>query len=238
MNLNKRVTVIALIVVLATFGFVAADETGVITINLVNSNSQVVTNVSNSTMQAQTNFTNSQAQENVTLTNSTLTLNVNGQNITITGDENGTVSVSAPGQNAASAPAPAAIVPLNVTSPPSWIEVYPIGMFNDYMVSETPNYVLRVTVNDSAYYQAFEQLYSKNMTGIFPQAFYTDFGLNQIVYPYSNTGGSQFDIAFTPNPNHLAGAYLPDPPNDNSGEKYLYQAVGYYLSQYLQNQTN
>ncbi len=82
--MKKRFIIIALIAVLACMGFVAADETGIISINIFNSsNSKVGVNVLNSTIQAQTNFTNSQAWENITLANSTLTLDVNGQNVTI-----------------------------------------------------------------------------------------------------------------------------------------------------------
>jgi hypothetical protein len=82
---RKFVLVIAIIIVFATVGLVAADEAGIFTINIFNSpNSQIYTDISNSTIQGQTNYTNSNALENITLTNSTLTLNINGQNITIT----------------------------------------------------------------------------------------------------------------------------------------------------------
>jgi hypothetical protein len=90
--MNKKLVVIALIIVLASVGFVAADEAGVITININNnSKGQVNLNVSNSTIQGQTNYTVSQANENITLNNSTLTLNVNGQNITISSQGNSLV---------------------------------------------------------------------------------------------------------------------------------------------------
>ena len=90
--MNKKLVVIALIIVLASVGLVAADEAGIITLNIINSsNSQVNVNVSNSTIQGQTNYTDSQANENITLTNSTLTLNVNGQNITISSQGNNLV---------------------------------------------------------------------------------------------------------------------------------------------------
>lgn len=246
--MKKKLIIIALIILLASVGFVAADEAGIISINLQNSNSKIITNISNSTLQAQTNFTNSQATENITLTNSTLTLNVNGQNITISGDENGNVAVNTQGQSTASTPAPATIVPLHITSPPSWIMVDQMGIFNDYNVSETPDmYTVRIAITDQAYFQKFNELYSKNMTLIFPTEFYTDFGLRQIVYPYSNstdwtfnlpnTPYAVFEIAFSSNPNHLPNSYLPDPPTDSSGEQYLKEAIGYYFSQYLENQT-
>ena len=98
--MKKRFIAIALIAVLACVSVVAADESGIITINIANSsNSQVGFNVSNSTIQAETNFTNSQAWENITLTNSTLTLNVNGQNITIS-SQGGNVIISTQNQTA------------------------------------------------------------------------------------------------------------------------------------------
>jgi hypothetical protein len=102
--MKKRLIIIALIAVLACVGLVAADEAGIISINIVNSsNSKVGVNVSNSTIQAQTNFTNSQAWENITLTNSTLTLNVNGQNITIS-SHSGNIVVSTQNQTVAANP--------------------------------------------------------------------------------------------------------------------------------------
>jgi len=100
-RMKKRFIIIALIAVLASVGVVAADEAGIISINIVNSsNSKVGLNVLNSTIQAQTNFTNSQAWENVTLTNSTLTLNVNGQNVTIS-SHSGNIVVSTQNQTVA-----------------------------------------------------------------------------------------------------------------------------------------
>jgi hypothetical protein len=90
--MNKKLVVIALIIVLASVGLVAADEAGIITLNISNSsNSQVNVNASNSTINGQTNYTDSQANENITLNNSTLTLNVNGQNITISSQGNSLV---------------------------------------------------------------------------------------------------------------------------------------------------
>lgn len=102
MNHKMRLIVVAVIVVvLATVCFVAADEAGIITINIFNSpNSQVYTNISNSSIQGQINFTDSQASENITLTNSTLTLNINGQNVTIISQVDNTI-VTVPGQSAA-----------------------------------------------------------------------------------------------------------------------------------------
>ena len=98
LNLKKKLLVIALIIVLVSVSFVAADEAGVITFNIFNSSGrQVNVNVSNSTVQGQTNYTNSQAMENISLTNSTLTINVNGQNITII-SQDGNLIVSAPNQ--------------------------------------------------------------------------------------------------------------------------------------------
>lgn len=87
-------------------GLVAADEAGIITLNIINSsNSQVSVNVSNSTIQGQTNFTNSQASENITLTNSTLTLNVNGQNITIS-SQGGNIVINTQNQTVSLNPRP------------------------------------------------------------------------------------------------------------------------------------
>ncbi len=100
---------------LATVGVVAANETGIFTINIFNSpQSQLTTNVSNSTVQGQTTYTDSQAVENVTLTNSTLTLNINGQTITITdqgntivvGSQNQNVTINNPGATATPVPKP------------------------------------------------------------------------------------------------------------------------------------
>ena len=91
---------------MATVSLVAADEAGIVTINIFNSpNSQIYTDISNSTIEGQTNYTNSQAVENVTLTNSTLTLNLNGQNITIT-DQGGNITIDAPNQTPTSPPTP------------------------------------------------------------------------------------------------------------------------------------
>jgi len=96
----------AFIIILASVSLVAADEAGIITINIFNSpNSQIHTDISNSTIEGQTNYTNSQAIENVTLTNSTLTINVNGQNITIT-DQGGNIAVNSPNQTPTSTPTP------------------------------------------------------------------------------------------------------------------------------------
>jgi len=99
--MKKRFIIIALIALLTCVGFVAADEAGIISINIFNSsNSQVGVNVLNSTIQAQTNFTNSQAWENITLTNSTLTLDVNGQNVTIS-SHNGNIVINTQNQTVA-----------------------------------------------------------------------------------------------------------------------------------------
>ena len=104
--MKRRFIVIILIIVLACVGLVAADEAGIITLNIINSsNSQVSVNVSNSTIQGQTNFTNSQASENITLTNSTLTLNVNGQNITIS-SQGGNIVINTQNQTVSLNPRP------------------------------------------------------------------------------------------------------------------------------------
>jgi len=104
--MKKKLLVIALVIVLATVSLVAADETGIITFNIINSSdTQVGINVSNSTIEGQTNYTNSQAMENITLTNSTLTLNVNGQNITIS-SQGGNLSINTQNQTVASNPNP------------------------------------------------------------------------------------------------------------------------------------
>jgi hypothetical protein len=102
LNLKKKLLVTALIIVLASVSFVAADEAGVITFNIFNSSdSQVNVNVSNSTVQDQIIYTNSQATQNITLNNSTLTLNINGQNITII-SQDGNLVVLTPNQTSAS----------------------------------------------------------------------------------------------------------------------------------------
>jgi len=99
--MKKKLLVIALVLVLAIVSLVAADETGIITFNIINSsNSHVDINVSNSTVEGETNYTNSQAVENITLSNSTLTLNVNGQNITIS-SQGGNLSVNTQNQTVA-----------------------------------------------------------------------------------------------------------------------------------------
>ena len=114
--MKKKLLVIALIIVLATVGLVAADETGIITLNIINSsNSQVGVNVLNSTIQAQTNFTNSQAWENITLTNSTLTLNVNGQNITIS-SQDGNIVINTQNQTVSVNSNPAPLVSVSFLS--------------------------------------------------------------------------------------------------------------------------
>jgi hypothetical protein len=106
MQKKKLILVIAIIAVLASVGLVAADEAGIVTINIFNSpNSQINTTISNSTIQGETNYTNSQAYQNITLTNSTLTLNVNGQNVTISSDGNGLI-VTGPNQNSTVTPNP------------------------------------------------------------------------------------------------------------------------------------
>ncbi len=85
MQRKKTLLVALLIVALATVSVVAADQAGIITINILNNqNSQLYTDISNSTVNGQTNYTNSNAVENIALNNSTLTIMVNGQNITIT----------------------------------------------------------------------------------------------------------------------------------------------------------
>ncbi len=81
---KRSIAIVLIFIIIAVLSVVAANEAGIITINIFNSSSsQVYTNISNSTIEGQTNFTNSQAAQNITLTNSTLTLNINGQNITI-----------------------------------------------------------------------------------------------------------------------------------------------------------
>ena len=103
MKHKKAIFIIALIDLLATVS-VAADETGIFTINIFNTpNSQITADISNSTIQGQTNYTNSNAIENITLTNSTLTLNVNGQNIT-TSSQGDDLSVTAPNQSSSPNP--------------------------------------------------------------------------------------------------------------------------------------
>ena len=100
-DLKKKRIILALavILVLASVGLVAADEAGIFTINIFNSPNPTnhATEISNSTIQGQTNYTNSQAVENITLANSTLTLNVNGQNITIT-DQGDNITINSPNQ--------------------------------------------------------------------------------------------------------------------------------------------
>jgi hypothetical protein len=99
MQKKKLILVIAAVVVLASVGLVAADEAGIVTINIFNTpNGQIDTTISNSTIQGETNYTNSQAYQNITLTNSTLTLNINGQNVTISSDGNGLI-ITGPSQN-------------------------------------------------------------------------------------------------------------------------------------------
>ena|GEM_PF-2305211 len=106
MKKKRIILASAFIIILASVSLVAADEAGIITINIFNSpNSQIHTDISNSTIEGQTNYTNSQAIENVTLTNSTLTINVNGQNITIT-DQGGNIAVNSPNQTPTSTPTP------------------------------------------------------------------------------------------------------------------------------------
>jgi hypothetical protein len=101
---RKLVLVIAVIILFATLGFVAADEALIFTINIFNSsNSQIYADISNSTIQGQTNYTNSNALENITLTNSTLTLNINGQNITIT-SQGDSLTINTPNQTATQSP--------------------------------------------------------------------------------------------------------------------------------------
>jgi hypothetical protein len=99
MQKKKQILVIAVIAVLASVGLVAADEAGIVTINIFNSpNSQINTTISNSTIMGETNYTNSQAYQNITLTNSTLTLNINGQNVTISSSGDG-LTITGPSQN-------------------------------------------------------------------------------------------------------------------------------------------
>ena len=106
MKKKRLIFVSAFIVILASVSLVAADEAGIITINIFSSpNSQIYTNILNSTIEGQTNYTDSQAIENMTLTNSTLTLSVNGQNITIT-DQGGNIAVNSPNQTPTSNPTP------------------------------------------------------------------------------------------------------------------------------------
>ncbi|MGD6851351.1 MAG: hypothetical protein ACQCN6_04740 [Candidatus Bathyarchaeia archaeon] len=103
MQAKKLILISALIVVLAAVGVVAADEAGIITINILNNpGSQLNTEIVNSTVQGQTNYTNSNAQQNITLTNSTLTINVNGQNITIS-SQGDNLTVATPNQPTATA---------------------------------------------------------------------------------------------------------------------------------------
>jgi hypothetical protein len=223
--MKKKLIVVIIFLSLIGGGVVYAQETGY-ALDIANSNANINTSMSNSTV-----------VENVTLSNGALTLNINADNVssvTING-VNYTATQSTPNN-----PLPSkveSIVPLNITSAPSWIDVEPVGMFNDFMVSMTPStYTVRITITDPTYYQSFKQLYNTNMTSVFPNEFYTDFGLIQNVYPFGNASGSEFTIAFSSNSKHLTNSYLPDPPNDNSGEKLLYQAIEYYLSQTLQNE--
>ena len=96
MKKKRIILVSAFIIILASVSLVAANEAGIVTINIFNSPStQLHTDILNSTIEGQTNYTNSQAIENVTLTNSTLTLNVNGQNITVT-DQGGNITINSP----------------------------------------------------------------------------------------------------------------------------------------------
>lgn len=239
----------------------AADEAGIITVNIANSpNSQLVTNVSNSTIQGETNFTDTQAVENITLTNSTLTLNVNGQNVTIS-SQNGNIVISTQGQNVTltSSPVPSTIVPLNITTAPSWLFLPAIVGFDQLGRTMTPDiYTFRLQVTDTKYYPAIDRLSAENMCNVFPNAFFTDFGIQQKVavsyngYDVTYSGGGmpfvplqqyngtgtivnrQFEITFFIDSNHPSNTYLPD-KYDNSGEQYLQQAVGYYLANYIQN---
>jgi hypothetical protein len=253
--MKKQIGVIVLAIVLATVGFVAADEAGIITINISNnSNGQLITNVSNSTIQGQANFTNSLATQNITLTNSTLTLNVNGQNITIS-SQNGNIVIASTGQNLTLA-SDTQLVPLNITSSPSWIEVVQTGSFNVFYVTQTPDmYTFHIYITDSTYYPAVQRLLSsQTITSVFPTEFYTDFGLQQKVSVYSfnqfnvtSMTPRQYDstdttaqkieigIAILSDPNHASNTYLPDKPNNNSGEQFLRQAIAYYFSQYIQS---
>jgi stringent starvation protein B len=113
MQAKKLILIVALVAVLATVSVVAADEAGIITINISNNpNSQLNTEISNSTIQGHTNYTNSNAQENITLTNSTLTITVNGQNITMT-SQGDNLTITTPNQPTKTAtPTPTPTTPL------------------------------------------------------------------------------------------------------------------------------
>ncbi len=241
--MRRRLVIITiiLVVVLAVTGFVAAEETGIITINVFNdSDSRVVTNISNSTIQAQTNFTNSQASENITLTNSTLTLNVNGENIVIS-TQGGNLVVSAPGQNISLSSSNLPLVPLNIGQLPNWVSVEQTGSFNVLGVTTTPSTYTFFIEAYGSQSSTLNQLISGG-TDVFPTAFYFDFGLQPMAKFVPNQGfvnigsGASFgpnqagtethlnlELALFTNPNHQSNTYLPDSYN-NSGEQKLLSA--------------
>ena len=140
---------------MASVSLVAADEAGIVTINIFNSpNSQLNTDISNSTVEGQTNYTNSKATENVTLTNSTLTLNVNGQNITIT-DQGGNITINAPNQTPTTTPTPTPTINPTPTSTPTSTDM-PQPLLSVTFIKYGPNhspigngtqYDFNVTVN-------------------------------------------------------------------------------------------
>jgi hypothetical protein len=130
-----KIIVIALIAGLATLSLVAADEAGVFTINIQNSNGQINTTITNSTVQGQTNYTDSQAAENITLNNSTLTLNVNGQDIVIS-SQGGNIDITSGGQSVLVNPNRLYVTYLKSQSPES---PFPV-------TNTTTQYVFNVTV--------------------------------------------------------------------------------------------
>jgi hypothetical protein len=145
----------AFIIILASVSLVAADEAGIVTINIFNSPStQLHTDILNSTIEGQTNYTNSQAIENVTLTNSTLTLNVNGQNITVT-DQGGNITINSPNQTPTATPTiTPTINPTPTTNPTSTATLQPLlsVTFIKYGPNHSPlgngtQYDFNVTVN-------------------------------------------------------------------------------------------
>ena len=127
MKKKKIIFASAFIIILASVSLVAADEAGIVTINIFNSPStQLHTDILNSTIEGQTNYTNSQAIENVTLSNSTLTLNVNGQNITVT-DQGGNITINLPNQTPTATPTiTPTIKPTPTTNPTSTATLQPL----------------------------------------------------------------------------------------------------------------
>jgi len=152
---KKIILASAFIIILASVSLVAADEAGIVTINIFNSPStQLHTDILNSTIEGQTNYTNSLAIENVTLTNSTLTLNVNGQNITVT-DQGGNITINLPNQTPTATPTiTPTIKPTPTTNPTSTATLQPLlsVTFIKYGPTHSPlgngtQYDFNVTVN-------------------------------------------------------------------------------------------